>query len=360
MERKLIGRDASCDYVIFDTKNRVSRRHAELYRDHNQYYIKDLGSKNGTYVNGNRIIPENLVQIVLTDKVTLSTDYHFDPKSIFGSDDDETKILPSNISLSSAGFENNQAVYKDNQRTVVFDRDKTRMEDLLQMDNSPFLTIGRNTDNRVVISNNNISKYHCRIRLLTPVMIEVEDLGSTNGTYADEEKLKPNVRSQYSSSVKIRLGSSFILDLKKFFPNIQIIPKNLPLKPEHQQTPSNPNESLTRKEIAAFYELEAVWKEYVGRQNQANNFIAGYGIGGAVLGIAAVAFTGGAGAIFLMSGGGILGRYLGQQKSNKIRNDLTYEDAFLQIYACPRCGESFQKKPWITIRECYKCKAKFR
>ena len=107
-------------------------------------------------------------------------------------------------------------------------------------------------------------------------------------------------------------------------------------------------------------ELEDVWKEYIDRQNKANNANIGYSIGGSILALAFTGFTGGVGTALLAGGGGILGRYLGQQASNKIRNDLTYEDAFLQTYACPRCKESFQKKPWITVRECLKCKIKFR
>ena len=47
-------------------------------------------------------------------------------------------------------------------------------------------------------------------------------------------------------------------------------------------------------------------------------------------------------------------------KYNKINLDHFYEDEFLQAYACPRCHESFQKKPWVTIRDCFKCKLKFR
>jgi ribosomal protein L37AE/L43A len=55
-----------------------------------------------------------------------------------------------------------------------------------------------------------------------------------------------------------------------------------------------------------------------------------------------------------------LGRYLGAQKSKEIKTDLNYENMFLVTYACPRCSESFQKRPWVTIRDCNKCKIKFR
>jgi pSer/pThr/pTyr-binding forkhead associated (FHA) protein/ribosomal protein L37AE/L43A len=366
---KIIGRDSLCDYVIIDPKNRVSRRHAEVQKLDGNYYIKDLTSLNGTFVNGIKIISAKPIKIEKDDKVTLSNDYPIDIINIF-IDDDTTKILSvvGKNTDATIVFENNKATFRDGKKIVEFDRDKTQLGDILSMDNSPFLTIGRNIDNKIVINNSNISRYQCKIRLITPVMIEFEDLGSTNGSFADEEKLIPNKKYQFASSVTLRFGSNYLFNLKSAFPNIHIVQRvALPKTATQQSTQGNvTNPAPTKKEIESFNELEAIWKEYIDRQNQANNAATGYGIGGAVLGIAASIFlapiTGGTSILGVVasSGGGILGRYLGQQQSSKIRNDLTYEDAFLQTYACPRCRESFQKKPWITIRECYKCKSKFR
>lgn len=51
--RHVMGRRVSCDIVLAETT--VSRRHACLdYLDGN-YYLTDLGSANGTFVNGNQI-----------------------------------------------------------------------------------------------------------------------------------------------------------------------------------------------------------------------------------------------------------------------------------------------------------------
>jgi len=49
----MIGRDASCNVVVPDRQ--VSRFHARLSRSENGMVLEDLASKNGTYVNGNRI-----------------------------------------------------------------------------------------------------------------------------------------------------------------------------------------------------------------------------------------------------------------------------------------------------------------
>jgi len=52
-DRLEIGREMEADFVLLD--NSVSRRHAEVCRVGNGYVIRDLGSTNGTLVNGNLI-----------------------------------------------------------------------------------------------------------------------------------------------------------------------------------------------------------------------------------------------------------------------------------------------------------------
>lgn len=49
---KIIGRDPGCDIII--TGSHVSRRHAELSIRGGKLWVKDLGSSNGTFVNGKR------------------------------------------------------------------------------------------------------------------------------------------------------------------------------------------------------------------------------------------------------------------------------------------------------------------
>jgi FHA domain-containing protein/uncharacterized protein DUF1707 len=46
----VIGRAPSCDLVVADDS--VSRRHAMLFRDGDRVIVTDLGSSNGTFVNG--------------------------------------------------------------------------------------------------------------------------------------------------------------------------------------------------------------------------------------------------------------------------------------------------------------------
>jgi hypothetical protein len=54
----VIGRSRECDVQLADTN--VSRRHAELRQDGATYWLVDLGSTNGTDLNGRRIEREKL------------------------------------------------------------------------------------------------------------------------------------------------------------------------------------------------------------------------------------------------------------------------------------------------------------
>jgi hypothetical protein len=53
-----IGRQSSCDITISDPN--VSRRHAEIHPSADRYVLVDLGSTNGTRVNGSRISEHEL------------------------------------------------------------------------------------------------------------------------------------------------------------------------------------------------------------------------------------------------------------------------------------------------------------
>ena len=78
-ESLLIGRDPSCDISV--PTREVSRYHARLTKDGQGVLLEDLGSKNGTYRNGERIeepiylLDGDMVQIALVQGfVYLSSD----------------------------------------------------------------------------------------------------------------------------------------------------------------------------------------------------------------------------------------------------------------------------------------------
>jgi len=58
-ERVTIGRQSGCTVVIRDTN--VSREHAQLRRRPNGWTLRDLGSTNGTKLNGVRVDDEQML-----------------------------------------------------------------------------------------------------------------------------------------------------------------------------------------------------------------------------------------------------------------------------------------------------------
>src|SRR4051812_27649572 len=55
-----VGRHDDCQLRI--KSSQVSRRHCELYEKKGMLLVKDLGSSNGTYVNGKRIQDQRVLE----------------------------------------------------------------------------------------------------------------------------------------------------------------------------------------------------------------------------------------------------------------------------------------------------------
>jgi Protein of unknown function (DUF3662)/FHA domain len=71
--RFVIGRSRECDLSITD--GNASRRHAEIVREGDTFFVVDLGSTNGTELNGRRVTREELTD---GDRITLgATDVVF-------------------------------------------------------------------------------------------------------------------------------------------------------------------------------------------------------------------------------------------------------------------------------------------
>jgi pSer/pThr/pTyr-binding forkhead associated (FHA) protein len=64
-----IGRDSDNDVVV-DNKL-ASRHHAMIQKIKDAYFIKDVGSTNGTFINGVRIPNEKYVKLNPGDKISI-------------------------------------------------------------------------------------------------------------------------------------------------------------------------------------------------------------------------------------------------------------------------------------------------
>lgn len=66
------GKNHDCDIVL--PERQVSRQHAEIYLEQGHYYLRDLNSKNGTYLNGQPV--KGAVEISDNDQIQIALCEH--------------------------------------------------------------------------------------------------------------------------------------------------------------------------------------------------------------------------------------------------------------------------------------------
>ncbi len=191
MRKITIGRLPENNFVI-DNES-VSRSHCQIVqRDNGAFYIADLNSKNGTYVNNQRISGQ--APLLPGDIVTLG-----------------------NFQLHWEQFFTQKAPKTVPQKTISF---------------------GRLPNNDVQIINEEVSRCHCRIEQHSNGSFTIEDLGSTNGTFVNGCLVKGKITLHLGD--KVFLGDFLLPWLNYFETNPG---KNTPTPPpttQYTQTPPLP------------------------------------------------------------------------------------------------------------------------
>lgn len=90
----IIGRDDVCDVVIPERK--ISRQHLKIFRQQSDFYIEDLNSSNGTWLNGKKL--EGTSALFDGDEINLSGEASL---RFFGPD--TTITLPSPVPIHIGG-----------------------------------------------------------------------------------------------------------------------------------------------------------------------------------------------------------------------------------------------------------------
>lgn len=207
----LIGSSSQCDIVI-DNKY-VGREHAKIILKEttgiNTVVIKDLDSKNGTFVNGKKISPVSSIK--QNDEVLLA-----DHK------------LDLNQKKISSLFKHARAIIPP------FDYDE---------ENS--ITIGKSAECDVFIDNIHVSRKHARISVEGNNLF-IEDLDSKNGTFLNGKRITE--KTLLSPNVKL---ADYILNMQH--PKIQQLIKKELKDPKRKIKSKSQPQTLLRKIIAALF-----------------------------------------------------------------------------------------------------------
>ncbi len=100
-DRTVIGRSPEHCHIVLDP-NGVSRKHAEIYRKGEEFYVCDLKSRNMTKVNNAKLIPGSDHQLVPGDRINICDVefvFHLKPPGESAVEESEVVIVPDGDAL---------------------------------------------------------------------------------------------------------------------------------------------------------------------------------------------------------------------------------------------------------------------
>lgn len=181
------GRDASCDVVLHS--NEISRRHAEIVAEGGRLSVRDLGSANGTFVNGKRVSTETALKA--------GDEVRFDQLRfrVVGGAEGDTAKTAMRPAVSQATVTSQQSVAgRSGSGTQVMPALRVRLVGVSgavagrSFEVLPPGTIGRDPSNSIAIDDPTVSSRHARL-VDSAGAWRIEDLGSTNGVFVNGGKI---------------------------------------------------------------------------------------------------------------------------------------------------------------------------
>ncbi len=182
---KILGRDPDCDFHLNDTE--VSRRHARLRIEDEGIWITDLGSTNGTQVNGVDLVPheEHPLQLGQTFSVgnfVLEIDepsrFYQTPSAISG------KPGSGEIPTPKVWTESKQTVF--NVGHGISSSAPVRAINLLSRAR---ITLGRGSNNDIVLNHPMVSRAHAVVERME-TRFQIRDLRSTLGVFVNGKRIE--------------------------------------------------------------------------------------------------------------------------------------------------------------------------
>lgn len=186
-DKVVIGRDPSAGLVIQDTKS--SRKHCEVRKEAGGWLVEDLGSSNGTQLNGGRVEKRLLRG---GDVITIG----------------RTEIV---FTLDAGESDSSTAIEADTDDFVLIPEDGSAPPVPIV----GVISIGRAPGNSLVIGDTKASGKHCEVFVKDGVGM-LRDLQSTNGTRVDGQKVTETPLRQ---GARIAIGQTTFLFKNRGLPD---------------------------------------------------------------------------------------------------------------------------------------------
>jgi len=175
-----LGRDLSSDWAIKDPM--VSREHALIKEDRDGFYIEDRASRNGTFVNNEKITRKKLSD---RDEIRIgSASFIFSEKEGSARPQETASERPEDLASDPAPEENGTWILE-----VLSGKETGRLVEL-----SPKrLSIGRGKAD-VIVNDPKVSRHHADLDWTEKGFVLI-DLKSTNGIFVNDEKIDQKLLS---------------------------------------------------------------------------------------------------------------------------------------------------------------------
>lgn len=201
-----VGREGA-DVLLADAT--VSRRHALLVLEEGRAWLEDVGSTNGTFAAGSQVNAGERVEVtdateIKFGSVVLSLSLPSAPETVEPKQVGEEQPAIEEEQPGSEAVETPEAELPPAPAPVarlISLEDRERIYDILPGTS----TIGRRSGNNIVLEDAYVSGSHAEI-IADDDGFWLTDVGSTNGTVLNGEKLVPNDRKPLSPGDKVVFG----------------------------------------------------------------------------------------------------------------------------------------------------------
>lgn len=231
----------------------VSREHAKIVFEENQYYLLDLGSGNGTLLNGIQLQANEKNLLRNNDRITIDTTHlkFWETDEIFKEKlEEEEEVTNADILEIKLLKKVLDAVDQETLPSLEILNGSQEGKRFFLTDDMQEITIGRDTTADFSILEDVISRQHARI-VKKWGGIALIDLASRNGSYINNKRVTEEF---LHDGDRVALGTILLLfrnpkeiDVKQL--SEEISKRHPPLKPPPQMSPAEETNSQEAEEI---------------------------------------------------------------------------------------------------------------
>jgi len=210
-DEMVVGRE-DADLILSDPL--VSRWHCRIFREKTRYYLEDLGSTNGTLVNKRKIQRAELNHL---DEIELGQTL-----IVYSERGEKQEQLAEDLSAELGALRDETRAKKpaEEQRMpwgrefyleIMSSKDKARSFPIIQ----PLLILGRGEEANLKLEDEEASRKHAMIEILSRDNVFITDLASANGTFLNGVRIR-STRLKHNDI--LRLGQTVLKFIIKDVP----------------------------------------------------------------------------------------------------------------------------------------------